>query len=156
MNLFNPSASVRPYGMRLRADYGGILGYAADHGVGAAIYSPLAGGAVTDNAAVGGPPHPLGRGARDPESGEVAAAQSRALRFLSRELSPESQMDDHSLAEAGLRWVLAQKGVTVALGGFSDREQVEENASYSGKGPLSEENMAHLEQVWRGNFGLDG
>ena len=156
VNLFNPSASVRPYGMRQRADYGGILGYAADHGVGAAIYSPLAGGAVTDNAAVGGPPHPLGRGARDPESGEVAAAQSRALRFLSRELSPDSQMDDHSLAEAGLRWVLAQKGVTVALGGFSDREQVEENASYSGKGPLSEENMARLEQVWRGNFGLDG
>jgi hypothetical protein len=40
------------------------------------------------------------------------------------------------------------------LGGFSDVEQVEMNSLASGKGPLSEQNMARIENVWRGNFGV--
>lgn len=153
VNLLNPSASVKPYGMRVAQDYGGILNYAQDHGVGAAIYSPLAGWLLTDQAARGGDPHPLARGSRTAEVGEVGLKRSQALAFLSHKLNPSSQNEEHNLAEAAIRFNLSLKGVTVVLGGFSDANQVEEVAGCSGKGPLSEENMMRVETVWRANFG---
>jgi aryl-alcohol dehydrogenase-like predicted oxidoreductase len=75
--------------------------------------------------------------------------------FLSKNLHPDTQADDHDLAQAALRYVLSLKGVTSVLGGFSDAQQVTENAAASGPGGLSEENMARVEMVWRGNFGLE-
>ena len=153
VNLLNPSAAMKPHGMHVDQDYGGILGYAATHDVGAAIYSPLAGGFLNDNAVAGGAPHPMARGARSPEAGETGFRQAKAVSFLSRKLNPESQTEDHHLAEAAIRFVLSLEGVTTVLGGFSDNEQVEETAAYSGRGPLSEQNMARLEMVWRANFG---
>ena len=153
VNLLNPSAGMKPYGMSVAQDYGGILNYAADHGVGAAIYSPLAGWLLTDQAASGGDPHPLARGSRTPEVGDVGLQRSRALAFLSHKLNPYSQKEDHNLAQAAIRFNLSLKGVTVVLGGFSDANQVEEVAGCAGKGPLSEENMMRVETVWRANFG---
>jgi aryl-alcohol dehydrogenase-like predicted oxidoreductase len=153
VNLLNPSAAIKPYGMKVDQDWGGILGYAADHGVGAAIYSPLSGWLLTDQAASGGDPHPLARGSRSPEVGELGAKRAQALAFLSRKLNPYSQKEDHNLAEAAIRFNLSLKGVTVVLGGFSDAKQVEEVAGCSGKGPLSEENVMRVENVWRANFG---
>ena len=64
VNLLNPSAAAKPYGMNVEHDYAGILGYAATHGVGAAIYSPLAGGFLNENAVASGPSHPMAGGAR--------------------------------------------------------------------------------------------
>lgn len=155
VNLLNPSAGVKPYGMRFDADYDGILDYAAAHGVGAAIYSPLAGWFLSDNAAEGGEAHPLARGSRSPEADEQGLRQARALRFLSRDLDPDNQEDDHNLAQAAIRFVLSLNGVSTVLGGFSDPGQVEDNAACSGRGPLSEQNMKRIEMVWRANFGLD-
>ena len=76
------------------------------------------------------------------------------MSFLSQKLNPDSQTEDHGLAEAAIRFVLSLDGVTTVIGGFSDREQVEEVAACSGRGALSEQNMARLEMVWRANFGL--
>ncbi len=160
VNLLNPSASIRPQAIQLSADFGGILNYAADHGVGAAIYSPLAGGMLTDNTLHDGPPHPLAAGPvvhRAIVNGEevvrtrvrgtdVARARAKSFGFLSRP-------GEHNLAEAGIRFNLSLKGVTTVLGGFSDREQVDELAGCSDKGPLSSENMDRIEAVWRANFG---
>ena len=155
VNLLNPSAGIKPDGMRFDADWDGILNYAAANGVGAAIYSPLAGWFLTDNAVEGGAAHPLARGSRSPEVDAEGLHCARALRFLSRKLSPGTQEDDHNLAEAALRFVLSLNGVSTVLGGFSDAGQVEENAACSGKGPLSVQNMKRIEMVWRANFGLD-
>jgi len=154
VNLHNPSAAIKPDGMRVDHDYGGILSYAANHGVGAAIYSPLAGGVLTDGAIAGAPVHPLARGPRSPETGEIALRQARSLSFLSKTLD-SSAHQEHNLTEAAIRFNLSLPGVTTVLGGFSDRKQVEEIAACSGKGPLSEPNMARIEMVWRANFGLD-
>ncbi len=154
VNLLNPSAAGKPYGMRVDADYGGILGYAASHGVGASIYSPLAGGLLTDSAVKTGATHPLARALRDTNAGDEGLRSARALRFLSRALDGE-QDGEHTLEEAALRFVLSLDGVTTALGGFSDAEQVESNAACSGRGPLSEQNMKRVEMAWRGNFGAE-
>ncbi len=152
-HLLNPSAGVRPYGMRFDADYGGILGYAAANGVGAAIYSPLAGGLLSDSAVETGETHPLARALRDTNAGDAGLRSARTLRFLSGNLD-DTQADEHSLSEAALRFVLSLNGVTTALGGFSDARQVEDNVACSGKGPLSEQNMVRIEMAWRANFGV--
>ena len=152
VNLLNPSAGVKPCGMSVDHDYNGILGYAAGHGVGTAIYSPLAGGFLNENAVASGSRHPMA-GGRSPDVQETGVRQAKAVSFLSRKLNPEAQAGDHNLAEAAMRFVLSLEGVTTVLGGFSDREQVEEMAACSGVGPLSEQNMARLEMVWRANFG---
>ena len=153
VNLLNPSAAMKPYGMNIDHDWGGILGYAATHGVGVGIYSPLAGGFLNENAVSGGTPHPVAGGRRSPSAMETGLRQAKGVSFLSRQLNPDSQKDEHLLAEAAMRFVLFLEGVTTVLGGFSDVDQVEEIAACSGKGPLSEENMARLETVWRANFG---
>ncbi len=152
-HLLNPSASMRPHGMRVDADYGSILGYAASKGVGAAIYSPLAGGLLTDAAVETGAAHPLARALRASDGDGANLRSARALRFLSRNLDP-AQDDEHDLAEAAIRFVLSLEGVSTALGGFSDVTQVESNAACSGRGPLSERNMARVEMAWRANFGV--
>ena len=154
VNLLNPSAAMKPPGMQVDHDYAGILGYAADHCVGAAIYSPLAGGFLNDNAIAGGAPHPTAGGRRSAAAMETGLRQAKALGFLSRTLNPDSQAEDHDLAEAAIRFVLSLKGVTTVLGGFSDQAQLEEITANSGKGPLSEQNMARLETVWRANFSV--
>jgi L-glyceraldehyde 3-phosphate reductase len=155
VNLLNPSAGIRPYGMRVDQDYGEILKYAAARGVGAAIYSPLVGGVLTDAAVAGEQLHPLARGPRNPEAWIVPLRKAKALSFLSRGLDSGARQE-HDLAEAAIRFVLSLEGVTTALGGFSERKQVEEIAACSGKGPLSQQNMARIEMVWRANFGLGG
>lgn len=155
VNLINPTAAGLPKGMRVGQDWGGILGYAAAHNVGAAVYSPLASWYLSDAGASGGASHPLGYGARTPETEAVGRQQARMLGFLSNKLHPDTQADDHDLAQAALRYVLSLEGVTSVLGGFSDAQQVTENAASSGAGPLSAENMARIEMVWRGNFGLE-
>ncbi len=127
---------------------------AGSQGAGAAIYSPLAGGFLNDNAVAGGLPHPMAGGTRSQEARETGLRQAKSMSFLSRKLNPDSQTEDHDLAEAAIRFVLSLEGVTTVLGGFSDREQVEQIAACSGRGPLSEDNMARLEKVWRANFGL--
>ena len=153
VNLLNPSAAMKPVGMQVDHDWGGLLGYAATHGVGVSIYSPLAGGFLNDNSASGGSPHPVAGGRRSSDAMETGLKLARAVSFLSRNLHPDTQGDDHHLAEAAMRFVLSLEGVTTVLGGFSDAEQVDEMAACSGKGPLSEQNMARLEMVWRANFG---
>jgi aryl-alcohol dehydrogenase-like predicted oxidoreductase len=153
VSLLNPSAAIKPDGLRIDQDYGGILSYAAAHGVGAAIYSPLVGGVLTDSAVAGGPGHPLARGPRSPEAWTIPLRQAKALSFLSRGLDPESR-EQHDLAEAAIRFILSLGGVTTVLGGFSEKKQVEEITACSGKGPLSVQNMTRIEMVWRANFGL--
>jgi L-glyceraldehyde 3-phosphate reductase len=154
VNLLNPSAAMKPSGLRVDQDYGEILKYAAGHGVGAAIYSPLAGGVLTDITVAGIATHPLARGPRSPEAGETLSRRAKAFRFLSQRLDSTAR-EEHSLAEAGIRFVLSLEGVTTVLGGFSDVSQVEEISASSGKGPLSQQNMERIELAWSTNFGLD-
>ena len=149
--LLNPTAaSVPPRGLDVDADFGQVIPYAESKGVGVAVYSPLSGGLLTDHILAGGEPHPLsGAGRRGGDLSEQRRRQlSRAsgLRFL-------SQGEEHSLAQAATRFILMQSGVSTVLGGFSDVQQLEEVAAASGLNPLTPEQMARVEMVWRANFG---
>ncbi len=60
--LMNPTAArVKPEGLEVERDFGGVINDAYAHGVGAAIYSPLAGGFLTPAIVSGGDRHPLAR-----------------------------------------------------------------------------------------------
>src|SRR5262249_3870357 len=116
--LLNPTAGREPpLGLTIDRDYGNVISAARACGVGAAIYSPLAGGALTDDAVRGRPRHPLARPPRENEE-QVARerAQARSLRFL-------CDATGLSLAQAAFRFILMHEGVTTALGGFSSIAQ---------------------------------
>jgi L-glyceraldehyde 3-phosphate reductase len=147
--LLNPTAGMaRPRGLDVEHDFGGVLDYAYEHGVGAAIYSPLAGGFLTDHSVAGGARHPLA-GPRDAasEAYHRHLEMARTLHFLRRE-------GTHTLTQAAIRFILMHQGVTVVLGGFSALDHLEEIVPVSGAGPLAPELMARLEMVWRANFGV--
>lgn len=149
--LLNPTAGMaRPTGLEVERDFGGVINYASAHGVGTAIYSPLAGGFLTDHMVAGGARHPLA-GARDTASEAYRRhlEMARALRFLRHE-------GTQTLAQAAIRFILMHQGVTVVLGGFSALEHLEEIVPVSGAGPLAPELMARVETVWRANFGFAG
>jgi aryl-alcohol dehydrogenase-like predicted oxidoreductase len=149
--LLNPTAGMaRPRGLEVAQDFGEVILYAYEHGVAAAIYSPLAGGFLTDHSVAGGDRHPLAA-SRDTASEAYRRhlAMARALSFLRRE-------GMYTLTQAAIRFILMHKGVTVVLGGFSALEHLEEIASVSGAGPLALELMARVEMVWRANFGFAG
>ena len=139
--------------MEADPDWSQVIPYAREHGVGAAIYSPLAGGLLSDHILGGGAPHPLSgaarRGGGTGGIGEARQSQlnrAGSLQFL-------SHGEQQSLAQAAIRFILMEPGVTTVLGGFSDLQQLEEVAGASGVGPLTEEEMARVEMVWRANFG---
>jgi L-glyceraldehyde 3-phosphate reductase len=149
--LLNPTAGrARPVGLEVDRDFGGVIDYASTHGVGTAIYSPLAGGFLTDHVVSGGDRHPLA-GPRDPSSEAYRRnlGMAQALGFLRREGA-------HTLTQAAIRFILMHKGVTAVLGGFSAMSHLEEIAQVSGAGPLAHELMARVEMVWRANFGFAG
>jgi aryl-alcohol dehydrogenase-like predicted oxidoreductase len=145
-SLLNPSAGMaKPPGLKER-DYGGVINDASARGVGAAIYSPLAGGALTDDNIRGLGPHPLARPRGTSDSAARNRERAARLRFL------VDAGNAGRLAQAATAFILMHPGVTTVLGGFSDETQLEEIASVSGADPLSPAAMARLDKLWRDDF----
>jgi aryl-alcohol dehydrogenase-like predicted oxidoreductase len=146
-NLVNPSAGRGPIpGYRPDSDFGDVIGYAREHGVGVAVYNPLGGGVLTDTILNDREPHQLAHVARrDTPWYQGNVKRARALSFLSR--------PGRTMAQAAKRFILDNPGVTTVLGGFSGLEHIEEAVPASGAPSLTAEEMARIEMVWRGNFG---
>lgn len=145
--LINPTAGlVRPANLTVTPDHGGVINDAGARGVGCAIYSPLAGGILTDDYLDGAAGHPLAR-KRDPHSEAARRDIARAslLRFLAND-------NDLSLAQAAYRFILMHAHVTTVVGGFSSQQQMEEIAMISGMGAFRPDEMARLQQMWRSDF----
>jgi aryl-alcohol dehydrogenase-like predicted oxidoreductase len=142
--LINPTAGLaRPPAPTALPDYGGVINDAARHGVGCAVFSPLAGGLLTDNRLDGAAGHPLAR-PHDPqaETAQQTIAMANAVRFLATD-------NRISLAQAAYRFILMHEHVSTVIGGFSSQEQMEEIAKVSGMGPFRPEEMAKLDNIWR-------
>jgi L-glyceraldehyde 3-phosphate reductase len=143
--LLNPTAGLNKPPRLEGKDFGNVIEIAKARGASAAIYSPLAGGFLTDAFLKGAERHPLARGV-DPASSatRIAAARVGKLAFL-----PD---DGESLAQAAYRFILTNEGVATALGGFSSVDQVAELTAVSGRGPIAAEKMRRLEALWNSNF----
>ncbi len=147
--LMNPTAGrAKPEGLKVGRDFGAVIEAARGQGAGVAVYSPLAGGFLTNQCVAKGEHHAWSR-AQDPASQDYRRnlAMARALAFL-------SQLGKHSLAQAATRFVLMHPGVSVVLGGFSDLAQLEHAVPAGCEGPLDAQLMARVENVWKSNFGL--
>lgn len=145
--LLNPTAGlIEQAPVAMKPDYGGIINDAGAHGVGCAIYSPLAGGYLANSRLDGAAGHPLARG-HDPlsEAAQRNIERANLVRFLAEE-------NDLSLAQAAYRFILMHKHVTTVVGGFSSQEQIEEIVQVSGMGPFTPDEMARLQHVWRSGF----
>ena len=141
--LINPTAGLsRSSGVTVDPDYGGVINDAEKQGVGCAVFSPLAGGYLTDAHLDGARNHPLAR-RRDSISAEAQRIVERAtlVRFLAAE-------NGVTLAQAAYRFILMHKHVTTVVGGFSSQEQMEEIVRVSGMEPFRAEEMARLHAVW--------
>jgi L-glyceraldehyde 3-phosphate reductase len=144
--LLNPTAGMpKPANLQVQPDYGNVITHAMSKGMGAAIYSPLAGGYLTDQA-IAGEQHPL---ARNKDLQAPAAKRMRRIAsgfsFLKDELSD-------TLAKAAFRFALGHSGVTTVLGGFSSLDQLDELALVSDMPPLPEDKLTRLEKIWSSNF----
>ena len=148
--LLNPSAAMEPpAAMEVEADFGQVIGYAAQHGVSVAVYSPLASGVLTDGALDSEQPHRLsGLAGR-----EVSGARRRQLALAGR-LRFLADGQKSTLAQAAIRFALMHPDVTTVLAGVSSLQQLEETSAASGLGPLSPEQIAQVDAVWRNDFGI--
>jgi aryl-alcohol dehydrogenase-like predicted oxidoreductase len=147
-NLLNPSAAVSvPAGFGSQ-DFERLILEAVRNDMGVAVIRVLAGGALGGEVSRAGYAAPSVGGALT-SGGEYGMDQKRAakLGFLLKG-------NVRNLSQAGIRFVLGQPGVSVALVGFSNLEQIEEAAACSASGPLPESDILQLEKVWAGNFNI--
>lgn len=144
-SLLNPTAGMRKPARLDAEDYGNAIAIARARGASAAVYSPLAGGFLTDAFASGAAGHPLARGLPVAKN-EIMARRVAKLSFVGE--------GDESLAQATYRFILSNPGVATVLGGFSGVEQLEELAAVSGRGPTAPAKMHRLQHLWDSNFEL--
>ncbi len=147
--LLNPTAgAAKPPGLTVKKDFGAVIAHGRARAVGAAIYSPLAGGYLTDDALRGEARHPLARGPREaPQISERYRHMAQQVSFLARE-------NGHTLAQAAYRFILDHPGVTTALGGFSSLEQLEDIAAIGEAAPLREDERQRLQALWERDFAV--
>ena len=146
-NLVNPSAgNAVPSGFDM-PDYGNLIGRAADSGMGVLVIRVLAAGALSGEPAR----HPIAVPTVAPigSGQDYDQDQSRAdgFRFLQR----DGYVDN--LVEASLRFALGNAGVSSVLVGYSSLDHLEQAVEYAEKGPLPQEAMARLPEVWAGFTG---
>jgi aryl-alcohol dehydrogenase-like predicted oxidoreductase len=130
-NVLNPSAGFAGH-HRGAQDFDGIIDHCARANVGVIAIRVLAAGAVSGSeeraANAGDAGHMLVRG--NDFAGDLRRAAG--LAELAKDLGLESPL------ECSFRFVLAKQGVSTALLGFSDVEQLESALRWTEKGPLPE------------------
>jgi aryl-alcohol dehydrogenase-like predicted oxidoreductase len=136
-NALNPSAGFAGVSSGAQ-DFDGIIDDAAQHGTGVLAIRVLAAGAVTGSTEraenAGNPGAALIRGGEFERDIDRAAALSPIIKDLDLE-SPQ---------ELAFRFVLAKQGVSSALLGFSDIEQLEDAIRWAERGPLPEDGVKRV------------
>ena len=153
-NMVNPTAGMKPHGVRYGAgydDYDGVVTHAGECGVGVAVIRPLSGGALTPQViaqgAVGRHSHAGGIYTRKPASFMPEIERGRAFTFL--------HQPPRSLPVAAYLFALQHDAVSTVVGGFSDNAQLEEVAMLERFLPLSHDEWARIRDAYANNFYLD-
>ncbi|GAC1314870.1 MAG: aldo/keto reductase [Chloroflexota bacterium] len=157
-NLLNPSAGYsaarakQPVAVdvvREQADYidfDNVMEFAHANGVGVSVISPVAAGALTEEAVAGVPPPAVSRRARRfPREGQYEREVALARRFV-----PVARQLGVSLTELAYQFALSAPGVTTVVGGFSTAHQLRQAAQAASRGPLRPDAEALLRSAWYG------
>lgn len=140
--LLNPTAGqAKPAGLAVDPDYGDVIGRARAAGVGIAVFSPLAGGLLTDAILAGRQTHPL---ARPKDTGSL---EERGALRLARAFQAVAATAGMSLIDLAYGFVLAHPGVSTVLGGISSVEQIEGIVAAAARG-LPAATAARIAPVW--------
>ena len=129
LNALNPSAVVSGASGGAQ-DFGGVVPAAARAGLGVLAIRVMAAGALAGMPERRAPGN--GRGAPLVAGGDYPTDMERAARL--QPLVAEFGLE--GLPELALRFVLAQPGVSSALLGYSDQEQLEDALRWAARGPL--------------------
>ncbi len=143
-NLLNPSCGYPVPESFSALDYAGLLDNAVEGGMGVLVIRVLALGALTAEPGLLGfmdkAPPVLSLGSE--YAGDVERAGK--LGWLAGE--------EHTLAQAAIRFAFMKAGVSTVLVGFSNAGQLEEAISCSGAGALSENSMQKMRRLWEIDF----
>lgn len=123
----------------------GILSFTEEMGIGFLSFSPLAQGLLTDRYLNGIPEDSR---IRLEATLTQAALTDERLRQL-RQLQSLADERGETLAQMSLAWVLGQKGMTSVIVGASSPEQLTDNLEAASSTPLSEEELARIEEILR-------
>jgi len=132
-----PIVSDQPlYNMLDRDIEEGLLPYCAENHVGVIVYSPLHQGLLTGAVTMD---RTFGEGdQRNWKPWFKPENRKRVLEFLEK-VKPIARKHRRTLAQVAVNWCLCQHGVTAALVGARNPEQVEENAGAAGWGLTRDE-----------------
>jgi len=140
-NAINPSAGHAGASGGAQ-DQAGVIDVAAKAGLGVIAIRVMAGGAMTGSdvrAPLASPG--LGPALVPGNTMEYDVASAAARDALARELGLESAL------ELSLRLVISHPGVSTALVGYSDMEQLESAIHWAERGPLSEDQVRRVVEV---------
>src|SRR5687767_12547784 len=143
-NLLNPSAGHPVPAAFSALDYGLLIDRAAAQSMGVAVIRVLAAGALTSNPGAGGgsTPEPLSKGS------EYSLDVQRA-----EKLKAALAVDGKGVTQIAIRFGLMNPKVSTVLVGFSNTAHIDEAMACSGARPLSDEEMAKIEKLWKTDFG---
>lgn len=143
-NLLNPSTAQPMAAGFPFQDYGQLAHRAAAGGKGVVAFRIMAGGTLSGQTAR----HPIAAQSVAPiaTSADLATDVAHAKRF--EFLIAEGWVDD--LPEAAIRFALSQPDITSALIGLSDLDQLERAIAAAQKGPLPQNALDRLPEVWTG------
>ena len=141
-NLLNPSAGYSVSPEFSGYDFKQLIDKASKNGMGVAAIRVMAAGALGGNVSREGYSAPVIRGSMVP-GGEYEKDQNRAnrLHFLIQDKL-------RTLPQVSLQFVLTHPGVSVALVGFSNQDQIKEAAESIDIDPMSKSQMEKLRGLW--------
>ncbi|RLT40757.1 MAG: aldo/keto reductase [Chloroflexi bacterium] len=141
-NLLNPSAG-RPVAEGFAfQDYAQLIDRAAAQGMGVIAIRVLAGGALSGST----DRHPNAAASVDPIASSSVYAADVALAQRLAFLIEGGYAD--SLVEAAIRFAIGQDGISTALVGISNADQLEQALSAAHKGPLPSTALGGLARLW--------
>lgn len=142
--LVNPTAAYpKPAGLGVDKDYGKVIDVAQASGAGTAIFSPLAGGVLTDAMIGGQHTHALAR----PK--DLKALEAKGTLPLARRFARLASANGMSLVQLAYGFVLSHRGVSTVLGGFSGIEQLDETIAAVGNlESLPGSLMDDIHRIW--------
>jgi len=140
-SILQPTEIEKPEGF-MGPDFGQTLSQAGSKGMGVVAYRALAAGALAQRPHTPTRPSP-GRGSRHWE-GNLERAQS--LEWLKAE-------GDETLAGGAVRFALSYPHMSSVLLGFSRAEYTDQANAYSEAGPLSQEAIARIKDLYLTDFG---